>query len=156
MGRQTLEELKQTYPRLWQKASREFEDEDARKKAFLALVELQKAKVKERIIREKLRKKRTRALILFATGLIRELDQNELKNLIQRIRKHLIAREGRSETDYLPFLLQEVKQVHPNFEIENISAEEIKKQVTTKLQNEFEKGFKKASEKALQKIKSHP
>jgi len=117
MTRQNFEELKQRFPKLWQKACREFEDEDARKKAFLAFVELQKAKVKEQIAKEKARKKRTRALILFATGLIRELDQNELKNLIRKTRRHLIAREGRSETDYLPFLLQEIKNIHPELAI---------------------------------------
>jgi len=125
MGKQTLEELKQAYPRLWEKACREFEDEEARKKAFLALVELQKAKVKEQITKEKLRKKRTRALILFASALIRELDKQELRNLIQRIRKHLIAREGRREVDYLPFLVEEIKNVKENFEFK-IKTEEIK------------------------------
>jgi len=125
MARQNFEELKQRFPKLWQKASREFEDEEARKKAFLALVEFQKAKVKEQITKEKLRKKRTRALILFASALIRELDKQELKALIQKARKYLIAREGRREVDYLPFLVEEIKNVKENFEFE-IKTEEIK------------------------------
>jgi len=152
MPAKNIEELKQRFPKLWQKASKQFEDEDARKKAFLALVEFQKARIKEQIAKEKLRKKRTRALILWATGLIRELSPDEIGTLVKKTKRHLIAKEGKQTVDYSPYLLDEVKQVHPNFEIENISAEEIKE----KLQQELQEKFKKASEKALQKIKSHP
>jgi len=76
-------------------------------------VEFQKARVRERIAKEKARKKRTRALILWATGLIRELSPDEIRTLIKRTRKHLIAREGKKEVDYLQFLVEEIKNVRP-------------------------------------------
>ena len=113
-----VEEFIRKYPELWKRVCREFTSEKARVRALKSLVEMKKAKVEEMVEREKERKRRTRALILFASSLIRKLNDNELKQLIELTRDDLRAKEGKTELDYLPFLLQEIKNVHPDFEFE--------------------------------------
>jgi len=118
MGRQNIEELKEIYPREWERACKKFSTEKARRKAFLAFVEMKKARVQDYVEREKERRRRTRALILFSSALIRKADPALIERLLKLVRSELVAREGKQEVDYLPYFVEEVKAVHPNFEFE--------------------------------------
>jgi len=119
MGKQTLEELKQIYPKEWEKACRKFQSEPARKKAFLAFIEMKKARVQDYVEKEKERRRRTRALILFSSALIRKADQVLIQKLLKLVRSELVARERKQEVDYLEYFLKEVRSVHPEFEFED-------------------------------------
>jgi len=57
------------------------------------------------------RKRRTRALILFATGILRELSEEEIEILIERVRQHLRARERGTELNYEIYLRKEIAAV---------------------------------------------
>jgi len=119
MGKQTIEELKQIYPREWEEACRKFQSEPARRKAFRALINFKKAKLEDYMEKEKERRRRTRALILFSSALIRKADPALIERLIKLTREELIAKEGKQEIDYLHYLIEEVKQRHPEFEFED-------------------------------------
>jgi len=152
MGRRNFEELKETYPKLWQKACKEFQQEKARKKYFLALIEIKKAKLEEQIQKEKERKRRTRALILFASNIIRKLESEELKELIVLTRDDLKAKEGKQQLDYLPFLLAEIREQHPDFEFtepeetEEEAVADKKEKIREKLEKQFEEVAEKLAE----------
>jgi len=119
MGKRNIEELKEIYKAEWEKACRKFQSEPARRKAFLAFVEMKKAKVQDYVEREKERRRRTRALILFSSGLIRKADPVLIQKLLKLVRSELVAREGKQEVDYLEYFLKEVRSVHPEFEFED-------------------------------------
>jgi len=123
-----VEELIKKYPELWERVCREFTSEKARVRALKSLVEMKKAKVEEMVEREKIRKRRTRSLILFASSLIKKCPSEQLKELVELVQPEMKAKEGRQTIDYLPYLLEEVKQVHPDFKFrirESESEEEI-------------------------------
>jgi len=98
-----IEDLKQKYPQLWERACKEFSVTKAREKYFLALIEIQKAKLAEQVEREKIRKRRTRSLILFASSLIRKCPSEQLKELVELVQDEMQAREGGTATRLLAF-----------------------------------------------------
>ena len=155
-----IEELKKTYPRLWERACKKFKTEKGREKGFLAFIEVEKAKLKDLVEREKERKRRTRALILFSSSLIRTIDAEQLKELIELVKNNLKAKEGKQQLDYLPYLIEEIKQYHFDFKFEPETKEEpeteeavaeeavpsVREEVKRKLETEFEKVVEKVFE----------
>jgi len=114
-----IEELKKTYPRLWQKACKKFKSEKGRERGFLALIEVEKAKLRDLVEREKERKRKNRALILWAKSLIKKLSSPELEGLIVLTKDELKAKEGKKIIDYLPFLIAEIREQHTDFKLRN-------------------------------------
>ncbi len=109
--RKSLQELKELYPKLWEKAQKKYSHPTAQAKWFRAQVLLKESRIWELQEEERERKRRTRALILFASSLIRKLHVNDLERLISLARPDLIAKERGKELDYLPFLEKEVQEV---------------------------------------------
>ena len=115
----SFEELKEKYPQLWERVERKYQSQEAKRKAFLALVELEKSKEVEKRIRakeqSKERKRRTRALILFGEFMIKYfIEQNwnidTIKGMIKR-RGGLKGKEGNKEIDYSEYILKEFEKV---------------------------------------------
>ena len=118
-----LQKLIEKYPETWAKIREKYQDEEVRKNAFLAEIYKKIAKEKEREIRELERKRRTRALIIFAGELIEKLAMKDLKVAIRENESYklikfeklleeldLTKKERGKEIDYAPYLLREYRK----------------------------------------------
>jgi len=84
------------------------EDEEKLEELLRQAKEEARKLLEEERTANKERKRRTRALILFSTGLLRELSEEEIEELISKVRKHLRARERGVELNYEFFLRKEI------------------------------------------------
>jgi len=118
-----LQKLIEKYPETWAKIREKYQDEKVRKNAFLAEIYKKIAKQKEKEIREIERKRRTRALIIFAGEIIEKVATGELKfakkegesyKLVkfERVLEllDLTKRERGKEVDYAPYVLEEYRR----------------------------------------------
>ena len=118
-----LQKLIEKHPLLWQKICEKYQDEEVRKNAFLAQIYRKIAKEKEMKIRELERKRRTRALIIFAGEILEKLATGKLKIAIRdgenykllKFEKlleelNLMKKERGKEIDYTPYILKEYRK----------------------------------------------
>jgi len=109
-----LEKLKEIHKDLWEKAEKKFTNEKAKNRYFEALVLQRKAKQleKELVIKEnsKKRKRRTRALILFALAILKRMSKEEFKNTIKELKQDLLAKEQKQIIDYTKYLIEEFEK----------------------------------------------
>ena len=128
MAKARFEDLVQQYPQLWEKAQKKFSSPQAQKKYFRSLVEAQKAREIEKQVRAKEkareRRRRTRALILFALWVLKAMEKDgwgfsvpdsKGKYHVLEARKfwrefRLIDKEGRYDVDYTPYLRRILKE----------------------------------------------
>lgn len=111
----SLDALKERYQELWDKAERKCQCEKARESYFLALVKLKRARQLEKAFRshqnKQDRKRRTRALILFALFTLEHCSEEVVLSLLRACRDKLVAREGRQEVNYFNYLFEEYKRI---------------------------------------------
>lgn len=100
-----LEQLKQKYKKEWEEAQG---DEKLFWKIAKAKETIKKTKEEIRAKAEEERKRRTRALILFATEFIS--DKVEIAEMYMKYKK-LIAKEGKEEVDYTKYIIEEIQKV---------------------------------------------
>jgi len=117
-----LEELKAQYPQLWERATKRFSSPQAQVKYFRALVEAQKARELEKEIRAKERardrRRRTRALILFAIQTLEWYARNGRAEQLRRALENnpLRGKEGKYEIDYTPYVLSTLEEFEKKFQ----------------------------------------
>ena len=111
----SLEALKEKYAELWEKAERKCQCEKARESYFLALVKLKRARQLEKAFKshqkKQDRKRRTRALILFALFVLERCSDDLVLSLLKSCKNELVAKEGRQEVNYFNYLLEEYKRI---------------------------------------------
>jgi len=113
-----LETLQAEYPHLWEKAVQKYKYFQAQKNYFMALVQLEKAKKlnKEKRAKEKAlkRRRRTRALILFALWELENLVANgTAKDFVTYLQdaRPIKGKEGKKEIDYTPYIVEALEEL---------------------------------------------